>query len=313
MRVSAVLLSLLAGVAVAKHHNGNGPRRHHANNHGIEQRNGTESSHSLSKRAFTGTGTFFYVGLGACGQWSQDSDSMVALNSAQYGGGYPGPQCFKSITIQANGKTQVATIMDECPTCGYGSLDLSPSLFRGFADESAGVVSITWWFNDGSEAAPQEPKTSTWVAPTSEWHAPTSTTPAWTPDPTSTSTYVYVAPSSSSTSQWVAPSSSTSQWVAPSSSSSVWVAPSSSSTLSSSTSISASSSSSSSRAAFFQSASVNGTAVGSATGSASAPSASADADSTDGSAQTVPVGNNLVFLNVLTAQFGGLVVMAAEV
>lgn len=209
---------------------------------------------------------------------------------------------------------------------GYGSLDLSPSLFRGFADESAGVVSITWWFNDGSEAAvsspkhcsklthqPQEPKTSTWVAPTSEWHAPTSTTPAWTPDPTSTSTYVYVAPSSSSTSQWVAPSSSTSQWVAPSSSSSVWVAPSSSSTLSSSTSISASSSSSSSRAAFFQSASVNGTAVGSATGSASAPSASADADSTDGSAQTVPVGNNLVFLNVLTAQFGGLVVMAAEV
>lgn len=48
---------------------------------------------------------------------SKDSDSMVALNSAQYGGGYPGPQCFKSITIQANGKTQVATIMDECPTC----------------------------------------------------------------------------------------------------------------------------------------------------------------------------------------------------
>lgn len=42
----------------------------------------------LSKRqAFTGTGTFYYTGLGACGQWSKDSDYMVALNSAQYGGG----------------------------------------------------------------------------------------------------------------------------------------------------------------------------------------------------------------------------------
>lgn len=42
----------------------------------------------LSKRqAFTGTGTYYYTGLGACGQWSKDSDYMVALNSAQYGGG----------------------------------------------------------------------------------------------------------------------------------------------------------------------------------------------------------------------------------
>ncbi len=33
-----------------------------------------------------------------------------------YGDGYPGPHCFKSITIQWGGKTTTATIMDEVST-----------------------------------------------------------------------------------------------------------------------------------------------------------------------------------------------------
>src|SRR5947209_5246715 len=40
-------------------------------------------------------------------------DEIVALNVNQYGGGYPGPECFKSITITVGGKTAQATIMDE--------------------------------------------------------------------------------------------------------------------------------------------------------------------------------------------------------
>ncbi|EEB87320.1 hypothetical protein MPER_15377, partial [Moniliophthora perniciosa FA553] len=40
------------------------------------------------------------------------------LNSAQYGGGYPGPNCFKWITIEVNGKQVDAQIMDEGSTCG---------------------------------------------------------------------------------------------------------------------------------------------------------------------------------------------------
>lgn len=40
-------------------------------------------------------------------------DKIVALNVAQYGGGYPGPYCFKSITIWYGGKTAQATIMDK--------------------------------------------------------------------------------------------------------------------------------------------------------------------------------------------------------
>jgi expansin (peptidoglycan-binding protein) len=40
-------------------------------------------------------------------------------------------------------------VLDECPTCAYGSLDLSPGLFQSFANTDAGTVQITWWF-DGS-------------------------------------------------------------------------------------------------------------------------------------------------------------------
>ena len=51
------------------------------------------------KRDFGGRATFYATGLGACGEWNNDSDYIVALNSAQYGGGYPGPECFKQIKI----------------------------------------------------------------------------------------------------------------------------------------------------------------------------------------------------------------------
>lgn len=51
------------------------------------------------KRGFGGRATYYATGLGACGEYNTDSDYIVALNSAQYGGGYPGPECFKQIQI----------------------------------------------------------------------------------------------------------------------------------------------------------------------------------------------------------------------
>lgn len=54
---------------------------------------------------------------------SVESDFIVALNTPQYGGGYPGPNCGRSITISYGGKTAQATIMDQCPSCGFGDLD----------------------------------------------------------------------------------------------------------------------------------------------------------------------------------------------
>lgn len=61
------------------------------------------------------------------------SDFIVALNAPQYGGGYPGPNCGRSITISYGGKSAQATIRDLCPGCGFGDLDMSRGLFNYFA------------------------------------------------------------------------------------------------------------------------------------------------------------------------------------
>ncbi|EJC98564.1 uncharacterized protein FOMMEDRAFT_95827, partial [Fomitiporia mediterranea MF3/22] len=82
-----------------------------------------------------------------------------------FGSGFPGPNCFKDITITANGKTATAQIIDKasfftlsrhngpsiltasCPGCPEGGLDLSPSLFSKLGDESQGVLTGEWSFD----------------------------------------------------------------------------------------------------------------------------------------------------------------------
>ncbi|KAI0062617.1 hypothetical protein BV25DRAFT_1803652, partial [Artomyces pyxidatus] len=87
--------------------------------------------------------TFYDVGLGACGVVSEPSDFVTAISLPYYDGGI---NCFKTVTITANGKTTNATVVDECPECGTGSMDFSTGLFEFFAPLDAGVVDITWTF-----------------------------------------------------------------------------------------------------------------------------------------------------------------------
>lgn len=147
---------------------------------------------NIHKRAFDNARfTFYDVGLGACGQYSSPGDFIVALNVIQYGGGYPGPQCFKSITISYGGKTAQATIMDECMGCPYGGLDFSAGLFSYFASEDNGVIYGSWWFNDGgSEPTPSTSSDSEWTpTPIPDWSTPTPTHHHHTtPIPSTTST-----------------------------------------------------------------------------------------------------------------------------
>ncbi|KLT43442.1 hypothetical protein CC85DRAFT_235267, partial [Cutaneotrichosporon oleaginosum] len=96
---------------------------------------------------FSGQATFYDASVGqlACGGYGNNEAYIVALNSAQYGHGYPGPQCGKSLTITANGVTVGGvTVVDECPTCAFGDLDLTPGLFRRFASEDQGVFQLSW-------------------------------------------------------------------------------------------------------------------------------------------------------------------------
>ncbi|KAJ2917219.1 hypothetical protein MD484_g3219, partial [Candolleomyces efflorescens] len=163
---------------------------------GQEASNGTAS---LSKRFSSSRWSFYDVGLGACGETNVATDYIVALNTNQFGTGYPGPYCGKTITMSYGGKTATATIMDSCPGCPYGGLDLSRGLFQHFASEDVGIVYGEWEFTDGTSAT-----TSTKAAATTTTHAAT-TTRAATTRATTTQTPTTVKAATTSSTHTAAP------------------------------------------------------------------------------------------------------------
>ncbi|KAH8113647.1 RlpA-like double-psi beta-barrel-protein domain-containing protein-containing protein [Phellopilus nigrolimitatus] len=100
----------------------------------------------LEKRDSNARLTYYDITVGttACGKNYKASDYVVALNGAEFGSGYPGPHCFKKISITANGKTATAQIVDKCPGCPKGGLDLTEGLFEHFAPTSKGVLTGSW-------------------------------------------------------------------------------------------------------------------------------------------------------------------------
>ncbi|KAF7969264.1 hypothetical protein HWV62_27862 [Athelia sp. TMB] len=120
-------------------------------------------------------GTYFEVGLGACGVYNVDTDHIVAVSEALFDSypetspGNPNTNavCNRVITISCayciikalftvrtnkfadGGVTQQAIITDRCAGCaGWGDLDMSPSLFQTFAPEAVGrLYGVNWYFN----------------------------------------------------------------------------------------------------------------------------------------------------------------------
>lgn len=95
-----------------------------------------------------GFATFFFQkgNAGACGQVHSDSDIICAIDSERYNNG---ALCGKQVQITntKNGQTVTATVADECPTCDNGnSIDLSTGAFNHIADQSEGLVPISWIF-----------------------------------------------------------------------------------------------------------------------------------------------------------------------
>ncbi|GMK56790.1 hypothetical protein CspeluHIS016_0306300 [Cutaneotrichosporon spelunceum] len=179
------------------------------------------------QKRFDGKATYYVAGLGACGGYNTGADMIVALNAAQWDGG---AHCGKKIMITEGGKTAQATIVDLCPGCPFGGLDLSENLFSVFHDHGKGVFQLSWNFADGSGGSPKpEPEPTTEDKP-----APTPT-PA--PAPESTPNPAAAPPSEQKPESSSAPAASSS--IAPSSISSPDPASvSSSSVLSNSTTVS---------------------------------------------------------------------------
>ncbi|GAA5796358.1 hypothetical protein EDC94DRAFT_622602 [Helicostylum pulchrum] len=100
-----------------------------------------------------GKATYYDVeaGVGSCGIQSSNSDHVVAVNHGQMDNGAnpnKNPKCNQKVKINGpNGKDIEADVVDTCPGCSHGCLDMSASLFElvcGSLD--LGVCSINWDF-----------------------------------------------------------------------------------------------------------------------------------------------------------------------
>ncbi|KAI1460033.1 RlpA-like double-psi beta-barrel-protein domain-containing protein-containing protein [Annulohypoxylon moriforme] len=97
--------------------------------------------------AFSGDMTYYAPGLGACGKYNNANDHIVAVAPAQYGNDAnpnKAKVCGKKIKIHYGGKTATATVVDKCPECASGSIDVSPAVFKQLASLDKGRVKVTW-------------------------------------------------------------------------------------------------------------------------------------------------------------------------
>lgn len=94
--------------------------------------------------SYSGQMTYFNPGLGACGQTNGDNDAVAAVSTGVYSSG---GACGKTATIHYNGKSTTAKVVDLCPSCATGNIDVSPSVFQKLSPLSAGRVDVTWELN----------------------------------------------------------------------------------------------------------------------------------------------------------------------
>lgn len=101
------------------------------------------ASMQLVAASFAGRLTWFEPQQVACpGQhFSSNSDSIVAMNGAQFSG-----SCGKCVNITYKGKTVNAKVVDECPSkyCAKGFIDASKGVFGQFEGLDVGVLQMSW-------------------------------------------------------------------------------------------------------------------------------------------------------------------------
>ncbi|PVU93531.1 hypothetical protein BB561_003215 [Smittium simulii] len=103
-----------------------------------------------SAGTFSGQATYYEPGLGSCGITNSDSEAVAAISAEQYGGGANpnnSPVCGKCVLVNGPNNTSIKVkIVDKCPTCKSGDLDLSSSAFKALSPLDPGRISITWSF-----------------------------------------------------------------------------------------------------------------------------------------------------------------------
>jgi len=105
---------------------------------------------------YSGDGTYYGTGLGACGITSTDSQLVVAIAWELFDGlgkGTAGefnpnrnPVCGRRIRARRAGRTDAVevTVVDRCTGCKPQDLDFSPAAFARVAEEWEGRVAVEW-------------------------------------------------------------------------------------------------------------------------------------------------------------------------
>ncbi|KAI8635950.1 RlpA-like double-psi beta-barrel-protein domain-containing protein-containing protein, partial [Parasitella parasitica] len=93
--------------------------------------------------SMSGGATFYSVGLGSCG-YSNSDDEMVAALSMSLMGGANSELCGKSITVTSSSGSVTLKVVDSCPGCSKGDVDMSEAAFKMLGDPAQGRIPVTW-------------------------------------------------------------------------------------------------------------------------------------------------------------------------
>jgi expansin (peptidoglycan-binding protein) len=100
------------------------------------------SSDAALSADYSGEATYYAAdGTGACGFKASPNDlNVAAMNKSQYANSW----CGQCVLVTGPKGTVKVRIVDLCPGCAHGDLDLSEEAFTAIASLSAGRVKITW-------------------------------------------------------------------------------------------------------------------------------------------------------------------------
>lgn len=106
---------------------------------------------SLCSAGHSGEMTYYEAGLGACGYTNSNNDYIAALNGAMYSL----DKCGCNANVCHGSKCIDVKIVDKCPGCAEGDLDVTPTAFAALTGSlSAGRVAITWSMSCGGHSSP---------------------------------------------------------------------------------------------------------------------------------------------------------------
>lgn len=97
----------------------------------------------LDGQTFTGEGTYYDAdGSGNCSFPASPGDLLVAaMNELDYDGS---AVCGACVAIDGPDGSVAVRIVDRCPECARGDIDMSPQAFERIAPLAAGRVPISW-------------------------------------------------------------------------------------------------------------------------------------------------------------------------